>query len=92
MPHCLEYRAQWETEEYVRAAEAIEEVILREGADTSGLILEPITAGGGVITPPKGYWDKVQEICKKYDILLVIDEVVAALAGRARGSATSISV
>ncbi|WP_147127468.1 aspartate aminotransferase family protein [Shimia ponticola] len=81
VPHCLEYRAQWETEEYgVRAAEAIEEVILREGADTvGGLILEPITAGGGVITPPKGYWDKVQEICKKYDILLVIDEVVCGI-------------
>jgi len=81
VPHCLEYRAQWETEDYgVRAAEAIEEVILREGADTvGGLILEPITAGGGVITPPKGYWDKVQEICKKYDILLVIDEVVCGV-------------
>lgn len=81
VPHCLEYRAQWDTEEYgVRAAEAIEEVILREGADTvGGLILEPITAGGGVITPPKGYWDKVQEICKKYDILLAIDEVVCGI-------------
>jgi taurine-pyruvate aminotransferase len=39
------------------AADAIEEVILREGSDTvGGLCLEPITAGGGVITPPEGYW------------------------------------
>ena len=83
VPHCLEYRAQdgWEGENYgLRAAEAIEEVILREGPDTIGaLCLEPITAGGGIITPPKGYWEKVQEICKKYDILLHIDEVVCGL-------------
>ena len=64
----------------VRAANAIEDVILREGADTvGGLVLEPITAGGGVITPPSGYWERVQEICKKYEILLIIDEVVCGL-------------
>jgi taurine-pyruvate aminotransferase len=81
VPHCLEYRAQWETGEYgVRAADAIEEVILREGPDTVGaLCLEPVTAGGGVITPPEGYWDRVQEICRKYDILLHIDEVVCGV-------------
>ena len=59
VPHCLEYRAQVETENYGEwAANQIEEVILREGADTVGaLCLEPVTAGGGVIVPPKGYWD-----------------------------------
>ena len=83
VPHCLEYRAQ---DEYagdsygIKAAEAIEEVILREGPDTIGaLCLEPITAGGGIIVPPKGYWEKVQEICKKYEILLHIDEVVCGI-------------
>ncbi len=81
VPHCLEYRAQWDVENYgVRAADAIEEVILREGADTIGaLVLEPVTAGGGVITPPAGYWDRVQEICAKYKILLHIDEVVCGV-------------
>lgn len=82
VPHCLEYRSQWgEVDDYgIRAANAIEEVILREGADTvGGLILEPITAGGGVITPPKGYWERVQEICKKYEVLLIIDEVVCGV-------------
>jgi taurine-pyruvate aminotransferase len=83
VPHCMEYRAQWDVsgEEYgVRAADAIEEVILREGADTVGaLCLEPVTAGGGVITPPEGYWPRVQEICAKYDILLHIDEVVCGI-------------
>ncbi len=83
VPHCLEYRAQWdlEGEEYgLAAANAIEEVILREGPDTVGAIcLEPVTAGGGVIVPPEGYWPRVQEICRKYDVLLHIDEVVCGL-------------
>ncbi|WP_343117183.1 hypotaurine--pyruvate aminotransferase Tpa [Ostreiculturibacter nitratireducens] len=81
VPHCLEYRKQWDVEDYGRrAADAIEDVILREGPDTVGLLcLEPITAGGGVITPPEGYWERVQEICKKYDVLLHIDEVVCGV-------------
>lgn len=83
VPHCLEYRAQWDLsgEAYgQRAADAIEEVILAEGPHTVGAIcLEPVTAGGGVITPPPGYWERVQEICKKYDVLLHIDEVVCGL-------------
>jgi taurine-pyruvate aminotransferase len=81
VPHCLEYRAQWDVADYGRrAADAIEEVILREGPDTVGaLVLEPVTAGGGVIVPPEGYWDRVQEICAKYDILLHIDEVVCGV-------------
>lgn len=82
VPHCLEYRSQYgECADYgIKAARAIEDVILREGPDTVGaMVLEPITAGGGVITPPEGYWETVQEICKKYDILLHIDEVVCGV-------------
>jgi taurine-pyruvate aminotransferase len=81
VPHCLEYRAQVETENYGEwAANQIEDVILAEGPDTVGaLCLEPVTAGGGVITPPEGYWQRVQEICDKYDILLHIDEVVCGV-------------
>ena len=84
VPHCLEYRAADQgapTENYGEwAADQIEQVILREGPDTvGGLCLEPVTAGGGVITPPQGYWDRVQEICRKYDILLHIDEVVCGV-------------
>ena len=82
VPHCLEYRSQWgQVDDYgLRAANAIEEVILREGADSVGaIILEPVTAGGGVITPPEGYWPRVQEICKKYGLLLIIDEVVCGV-------------
>jgi taurine-pyruvate aminotransferase len=82
VPHCLEYRSQYgAVDNYGEAAaDAIEEVILREGPDTVGaLCLEPITAGGGVITPPKGYWEKVQDICKRHNILLHIDEVVCGV-------------
>jgi taurine-pyruvate aminotransferase len=84
VPHCLEYRAGDQgapVEHYGEwAADQIEQVILREGPDTVGaLCLEPVTAGGGVITPPEGYWPRVQEICRKYDILLHIDEVVCGV-------------
>ena len=85
VPHCMEYRKHEQDGAPdagygVWAANQIEEVILREGADTVGaLCLEPVTAGGGVITPPEGYWERVQEICTKYDILLHIDEVVCGV-------------
>ena len=82
VPHCCEYRNQYpDAESYgIAAANAIEAVILREGPETVGaIVLEPVTAGGGVITPPEGYWQRVQEICRKYDILLHIDEVVCGL-------------
>jgi taurine-pyruvate aminotransferase len=87
VPHCMEYRKHelgldhLAGEEFGRAAaDLIEEVILREGPETVGLLcLEPVTAGGGVIEPPEGYWPRVQEICKKYDVLLHIDEVVCGV-------------
>ena len=82
MPHCCEYRSQYgDVDDYgVRAARELENVILCEDPDTVGaVVLEPITAGGGVITPPEGYWETIQEICRKYDILLHIDEVVCGM-------------
>ena len=87
VPHCLEYHKEDQDlghlsgADYGRAAaDAIEAVILREGPETVGaLCLEPVTAGGGVIVPPEGYWPRVQEICRKYDILLHIDEVVCGV-------------
>ena len=85
VPHCMEYRKHEQDgapeQNYGEwAADQIEEVILREGPDTVGaLCLEPVTAGGGVIEAPEGYWPRVQEICKKYDILLHIDEVVCGM-------------
>jgi len=85
VPHCLEYRRHEQegapVENYGEwAAEQIEQVVLREGPDTVGSIcLEPVTAGGGVIVPPEGYWQKVQDICDRYEILLHIDEVVCGV-------------
>jgi taurine-pyruvate aminotransferase len=79
VPHCLAYRSDRgnEADFGLRSANAIEEVILREGPDTIGaIVLETVTAGGGVIVPPAGYWKRVQEICDKYEILLHLDEVV----------------
>ncbi|MBD5607729.1 MAG: aminotransferase class III-fold pyridoxal phosphate-dependent enzyme [Desulfovibrio sp.] len=58
----------------------MEKVIQKEDPDTVGaVIIEPITAGGGVIVPPDGYMEKTAEICKKYGLLLIIDEVVCGL-------------
>lgn len=82
VPHCFEYRNQYpDASDYgTAAANAIEDIILREGADTVGaLILEPITAGGGIIIPPANYFRRVREICDQYNVLLIIDEVVCGL-------------
>ncbi|GLQ34031.1 aspartate aminotransferase family protein [Amylibacter marinus] len=81
IPHCLEYHSQYEGGDYTKnSLDAIEAIILREGPETIGsMVLEPVTAGGGVITPPEGYWEGVQALCKKYEILLHIDEVVCGI-------------
>ena len=82
MPHCSIYRSPYDdnTDFGVKAARELETVILREGPDTVGsVILEPITAGGGVITPPEGYFETIQEICRKYGVLLHLDEVVCGM-------------
>ncbi len=61
----------------IKAAQAIEEKILELGADRVGAFIgEPIQGAGGVIIPPKSYWPEVQRICKKYDVLLICDEVI----------------
>jgi len=55
----------------------LESLIEKEGAENiAAFIGEPIMGAGGVITPPKGYWQGVQAICLKNDILLIVDEVV----------------
>ena len=58
-------------------ANKIEEKINEIGAENiAAFIGEPIQGAGGVIIPPDSYWPRVQEICKQYDILLVVDEVI----------------
>jgi len=55
----------------------LEALIEREGADTiAAFIGEPILGTGGIVPPPKGYWEAIQPVLEKHDILLVADEVV----------------
>jgi taurine-pyruvate aminotransferase len=64
----------------IECARDLETVIQREGPDTVGaVVLEPITAGGGVIPPVPEYFPIIQDICRRYDVLLHIDEVVCGL-------------
>jgi adenosylmethionine-8-amino-7-oxononanoate aminotransferase len=61
------------------AANRIEEMILFEGPETvAAVFLEPVQNAGGCFPPPQGYFPRVREICDKYDVLLVSDEVICA--------------
>ncbi len=60
-----------------RCADNLEQLILREDPDTvAAFFAEPVMGAGGVIVPPATYFDRVQAILKKYDILFVVDEVI----------------
>lgn len=92
-PHYYRYGQAGETEEAfaTRCAESLERLILQEGPDTiAAMFAEPIMVSGGVIVPPATYWDKVQAILQRYDILLVADEVICGFArtGNMFGSQT----
>jgi adenosylmethionine-8-amino-7-oxononanoate aminotransferase len=61
------------------AADQIEHRILFEGPETvSAVILEPVQNAGGCIAPPEGYWQRVREICDRYGVLLISDEVICS--------------
>ena len=80
MPNCCCYRCPFGKkygECNIECAHDLERVILEEGQDNvASVVLEPITAGGGIIVPVEEYYPIIQSICKKYDVLLHIDEVV----------------
>ena len=60
-------------------AHQIEEAILREGPETiAAVFLEPVQNAGGCFNPPPGYWQAVREICDRYGVLLVSDDVICA--------------
>jgi putrescine aminotransferase len=73
-------------EEYGRkAADALEQKILELGPETVGAFIgEPVQGAGGVIIPPPGYWAAIERICRKYDVLLVADEVVCGFGRTGR--------
>lgn len=61
----------------IRAARAVEDAILEAGADNvAAFIGEPVMGAGGVKIPPESYWPEIQRICRKYDVLLMLDEVI----------------
>ena len=83
MPHCCCYRCPFGKkygECNIECATALEDIIKIEGPDTVGsVVLESITAGGGVIPPVSEYFPIIESICRKYDVLLHIDEVVCGI-------------
>ena len=79
------YRWQGNEECGVGAAEAVEQAILREGPETvAGVICEPVMGAGGVIVPPDSYFPKLREICDRYDVLLIADEVITGFGRTGR--------
>ncbi|MQL41545.1 aminotransferase class III-fold pyridoxal phosphate-dependent enzyme, partial [Escherichia coli] len=73
-PHYWRYHLPGETEEEfsTRLANNLEELILKEGPETiAAFIAEPVMGAGGVIPPPSTYFEKIQAVVKKYDILFI---------------------
>lgn len=78
-PHYWRFGAEGETEEEfaTRCADELEAMILAEGPETvAAFIGEPVMGAGGVIVPPATYWEKIQAVCRRHDVLLVADEVI----------------
>ena len=78
-PHPYQFAKEGEsTEQFAtRLADELEALILREGPDTiGGFIAEPVQGAGGVIVPPPTYFEKIQAILKKHEILFIADEVI----------------
>jgi L-2,4-diaminobutyrate transaminase len=79
-PHRLwEAEAGESDEEFAaRLAADLERLIVAEGPDTVGaFIAEPLQGAGGVIVPPRAYWERVQAVLREYDVLLIADEVIS---------------
>lgn len=82
-PHHYRFAEPGESEQDFssRLAAELEEMILREGPDTvAAFIAEPVMGAGGAITPPEGYFEKINAILAKYDILFIADEVITGFA------------
>ncbi|WP_166365851.1 aspartate aminotransferase family protein [Pseudomonas akapageensis] len=92
-PHHYRNALPGESEEQFadRLAAELESLILREGAETvAAFYAEPLMGAGGVIVPPRTYWDKIQAVCRKHDVLIVADEVICGFGrtGNMFGSQT----
>ncbi len=92
-PHYWRCAEKGETEEQFasRRADELETLILAEGPDTvAAFFAEPVMGAGGVIVPPATYFEKIQAVLRKYDVLLVADEVITGFGrtGNMFGSQT----
>ncbi|MEO0329086.1 MAG: aspartate aminotransferase family protein [Pseudomonadota bacterium] len=92
-PHYWREGQEGESEEdfSTRCANDLETMIEAEGPETvAAFIAEPVMGAGGVITPPATYWEKIQAVLNKYDILLIADEVICGFCrtGNMFGSET----
>lgn len=82
-PHHYRYAHENETElEFSsRIVDTLEQEILDAGPETiAAYIAEPVMGAGGVLIPPEGYFEKIQSLLKKYDILFIADEVICGFA------------
>ena len=78
-PHFWREGRDGESEEEFskRLAQDLEDLILAEGPDTvAAFIAEPVMGAGGVIVPPKGYFEAIGPVLAKYDVLMIADEVI----------------
>ncbi len=74
-----------------RLAAELEALILAEGPETvAAFIGEPVMGAGGVVVPPETYWPKMQAVCRKYDVLLVADEVITGFGRTGRMFASDL--
>lgn len=92
-PHHYRYGLPGESEDdfATRLADNLEALILREGPDTvAAFFAEPVMVSGGVIVPPRTYFAKIQAVLRKYDVLLIADEVICGFGrtGNMFGSQT----
>ena len=81
-PDCDVYRTKFGpcADLGVKMAKQMEEAILNIGPDElGGVIVETMTAGGGILVPPDGYYETMREICDKYGLLMIFDEVVCGV-------------
>ena len=78
-PSPYRYEAPAGESQGLAAANELEQAILREGPDTVAMfIAEPVQGAGGVIVPPDDYFARIREICTRYEVLFVADEVITA--------------
>ncbi len=78
-PHHYRFAHDGESEEEfaTRLADELDALIVREGPDTvAAFIAEPVMGAGGVIVPPKIYFEKIMQVCAKYDVFMISDEVI----------------